>query len=566
MRFVGHCLAADVRRFWPLIAGWLFVVLGAAAIDGVRPTLAGDPRLVNVIGIAGTLLWLTELLLFFVLIALVVQAHPLVGSDAFWMTRPIPPSTLLLSKLTLFTVSIVVAPVIVEIVLMTLYHVPAKQAAFVAADMALTQAALLILLMVGAALTRNAPGFALLCGATLGVLAVALAVDVAIFMTRDDTMTPTVAVLSATDPLPRDDDPTGMYLWSVLFPAIGLAVLAVQYRARSRLRAVGLGIAGIVLASVVVDAWHWPMLQPRVISDWARDASSLRLSADPATAESRAEDLLFTRRSPWNLIRARVRLAGIQPGWSADVALLNATIQMNDGSIVPTARGGFPAAVPIDSGEEHPARRATLDLLGVRRVVESLPAKGDAPVVFVTRNGAAVDPQRAIGTYRGRFRVALIHRQIEAVLPLRAGVVHQSGAYRFVLDGIDPRRGDGAGLIARESRAVSRFERMPIPMYSFYLRNPTEGAALVGYPLDVREVPLLSRFMPFSTGFAADTSGFVAQGLMIRFSSRTGMEGDSLPIDEAWLAGAELVIVRTTHEASVQRELEMSDFDLRGRR
>ena len=33
-----------------------------------------------------------------VLIPAGVQTHPLVGSDAFWMTRPIPPGTRLVSK------------------------------------------------------------------------------------------------------------------------------------------------------------------------------------------------------------------------------------------------------------------------------------------------------------------------------------------------------------------------------------------------------------------------------------------------------------------------------------
>ena len=64
---------------------------------------------------------------------------------------------------------------------------------------------------------------------------------------------------------------------------------------------------------------------------------------------------------------------------------------------------------------------------------------------------------------------------------------------------------------------------------------------------------------------ATQTSGFIAGGLLIRFSPTSGIQGESLPIDEAWLAGAELVIVRATREGSVQRELEMSDFDVRGR-
>ena len=56
---------------------------------------------------------------------LVVQTHPLVGSDAFWMTRPIPPVTLMLSKVVLLSALFLVVRTLSDIAIMAAYDLPA---------------------------------------------------------------------------------------------------------------------------------------------------------------------------------------------------------------------------------------------------------------------------------------------------------------------------------------------------------------------------------------------------------------------------------------------------------
>src|SRR4029079_803961 len=138
------------------------------------------------------------------------------------------------------------------------------------------------------------------------------------------------------------------------------------------------------------------------------------------------DETAFGRRTPWRSIRARVHLTGIEPAWSATVALMRATIQVNDKTTLTTARRGFPAAVPIDRDEQYPTRVATQNLLGVRRLTESVPPTGESPVVFVMPDAQSRGLEAATGLYHGRFLVALTHHEIEAVLPLRAGASHQN--------------------------------------------------------------------------------------------------------------------------------------------
>ena len=96
---------------------------------------------------AAALAWVAALLLDVILVGLVVHAHPLVGSDAFWMTRPIPPVTLMLSKVVLLSALFLVVRTLSDIAIMAAYDLPAGWIARVAAESILTRSLWLLALM-----------------------------------------------------------------------------------------------------------------------------------------------------------------------------------------------------------------------------------------------------------------------------------------------------------------------------------------------------------------------------------------------------------------------------------
>jgi hypothetical protein len=161
--------------------------------------------------------------------------------------------------------------------------------------------------------------------------------------------------------------------------------------------------------------------------------------------------------------------------------------------------------------------------------------------------------------YQGRFQVRLTRHEIDATLPLQPGVAYQHGAYRFVIDDVE-RTAGAVSVFARESNAMSLFDRRPAPVIDFYLRNQRAGEAVQGAAHDVGQELLLSGFLPFSYG-VQHVSGFRARGLLIRFPANHGQE-ESFRLEDEWIDGAELVVVRATREGSVQRKLEIADFPL----
>jgi hypothetical protein len=441
--------------------------------------------------------------------------------------------------------------------LMAAYGVPAALIGEVAVETALFQTFWLVVLMTAAALTSNLTRFALLCGGALVALAVVIAAVTAILFARIDDA-PTSAGRAGME------DPTAGIVLTVLAIVACVALLAVQYRARSRIWSVPVGAAGLFLAFVVGETWPWPLLAPKVeVPPWAAGESALRLIAPGETVQVNDDIPMFSPRTAWRSASAQLRLAGVEPGWSAEVGVMDATLQLDEGIKLASAAPAYPAPVPIGD-EEHPTRGVVGRLLRAQRIVDSAPPRVESTTVFFLRDAEFSRLAPATGTYRGRFHVGLTRHDIEARLPLRPGATHNKGAYGLVIDGVQ-RTSGSISILARESNARSIFGRQPARRYDFYLRNERSGEAVLGGGQPLGEEFVFGRFLPFSAGYSEQTSGFWARGLLIRFPPGYGVEGASLSIDDDWVAGTELFVVRATREGSVERTLEIAGFPLRAR-
>ncbi len=184
MTHLGHLVRWDIRRFRALLFVWLMVVAATAALDAIWPQLASDPRTRQLVGTIGNLLALTEVLVSAVLIAQVVQAHALVGTTAFWMTRPLPAGTLLGAKLVLLGATMIAAPVVADILVMAIYQVPTADIIGVSIQTAQLWALWIGALVTAAALTPNLAKYALLIGSALVAAIVTISVLVAVAMYR----------------------------------------------------------------------------------------------------------------------------------------------------------------------------------------------------------------------------------------------------------------------------------------------------------------------------------------------------------------------------------------------
>lgn len=559
MNLALHLLRWDLRRFRLLLAVWVVLVATNAALEGVWPMLAADVATRHMVGLIANLVWLARLLLTFVLAALVVQAHPLVGTDAFWTTRPIPPGLLLASKLFLLAVMMIAAPVVADVALMIAYHVPSPEITAVAAQNALYWALWVVLIVAAAALTPSLAQFALVIGGALVAAAISIAALFSMLMYRSSREPPMAGNAEL-------NDATSWVVGIVLIVIAAVSLLAVQYRTRNRARSIAVGVAALAIAYVASSAWPWPLLAARTeMPSWTSDPSLLRLSADADTVYLDNNSFEFVQQpQDWRMVRAHVRLAGIEPGWSADIGVQDASVRVN-GNVVLTSR--VPAqliSAPIDDADGDSRAVGLRRLLNVERMAgEWHYERTQWPVVLFAKEPDIRRLAPTDGAYEGRFRVSLTHHQIEAILPLRSGAAHQNGAYRFTLDrvGLQPGR---VSINARVSDARSTFDRRPPGGFMFYLRNQQASEVVPGNEYDLRNEVSLMRVLPFGAGTASgESSGFTLRAAMIYFQPSPGAVGQQVSFDSRWIEQAELVIVRSTQAGSVERRLAIPNFPIR---
>ena len=225
MTLFTHLVAADVRRHRWLLAAWLAIVAAATLVDGTRPLLAAQPSADNPLILIDGLLGIAWVLLRVLVVVQVIHTHAVVGSTAFWLTRPIPPLLLVRAKAFLLVSALVVVPVAAEAVLMAAYGVRVGEMLRVAAETAVFATLWVALLAAPAALTRSFSRFTVV---SCGLLA-AVALYVAIGVTVSSMAPPSEAAEPQTW---GAVDYSGLFVFLVGLTAACVVVVVTQYRWR----------------------------------------------------------------------------------------------------------------------------------------------------------------------------------------------------------------------------------------------------------------------------------------------------------------------------------------------
>jgi hypothetical protein len=563
MKHLFHLVSADVRRFRLLLAVWVLIQVVDTVFRGVRPALAPDPRLGTAVELLATVLFLTRWLGMVVIVPLVVQTHPLVGSDAFWMTRPIPWRALFASKVVLLGTTFVAVPALCELALMLASRVPVAEVPYVTLQTILFQSLWLVIVMALSTTTRNLARFALVAGSVLVALVLLINIAIAV-MLRSFTDGPELTVMTGRSVA----SPTADVVMLMLLIIAAVAQLVVQYRTRSTRFSVGAGVT-IVAVSVLIML-TWPSQErPLPVPGWASQESALRLVAESQQGEFRPlEDW-----SPWNPSDGwytggvRLRLSGVEEGWLATVRLDDGTVQFDDGTTLATVGNGYSSSVPFASVDDVPLRVVMRQVLGIGRVVEGSQSSlvAEAVPAIVVKQADFEKYVGATGTYHGRFLVDLDHIAIAATLPLRPGAGFQESRRRIVIDQVVP-QAQSASIRVRQFTAATMFDSSSPPRVSFYLRNRDTDEAVAGMgghggigTSSGLGLPLLFGLSSYSAG---PGSGFSISTDSIRFPEGYRSDDHVVVISADWLSHAELVIVHTVHAGTVTRALEISGFEI----
>jgi hypothetical protein len=561
MKLLGHLVRADVRRFRMLLAGWVLIEIADTVFTGVQPLLTGDPRTSTAMGLLAMVLFFTRWLGMVVIVALVVQTHPLVGSDAFWMTRPIPPRALFASKVFLLATTFLAVPALCEVVLMAAFRVPAAEVVLVAIQTMLFQSLWVAIVMALAAITRNLARFVLVAGAVLVSLILLMSIGIAVTM-RELLEGPRLH--EVTDRVvsgPAED--VAMLL--LLIAAVAVPIV-IQYATRSTRFSAGAGVVALAGAFLIVWIWPWEG-QALPVPEWAGRESALGVIAASPTGEFRPHERWdnWNRPEDWQVGHAQLRLRGVEEGWLATARLADSTMQVDGGATLRTLGNGYSSTVPFELVDDFPNRVVMRHVLGVGRVA------GVSQGVWIAEGVPAIVVSQAdfrkysaaSGTYRGRFLLDLERVEIAATLPLQVGAEYFDRRSRVTIEGIIP-QAQAASIRVRQVIVSTMFHSKALPDLSFYLRNRDAAVAIAGSSGGMGAASVgLSLPMLYGMSYAGSSmNGFHVTGDYLRFSGSHPQE-DPVDISPEWLSRAELVIVRTVQAGSVTRTVEIPGFEIR---
>jgi hypothetical protein len=152
-----HVTKKDLRALHPLIPMWVVLTLVQTLLRTVWPplTMALDPDLTQWVEPLRSALPIMRALTFVLIVASLVHADPLVGTEAFWLTRPISRPVLFVSKLLTTLIVLALPALLAQIAPMIAFGVPPLDLMRLLSENLLYFAAGLMAVFAAAALTPN---------------------------------------------------------------------------------------------------------------------------------------------------------------------------------------------------------------------------------------------------------------------------------------------------------------------------------------------------------------------------------------------------------------------------
>lgn len=470
MALTWHILRKDLRRLrWLLLAWLLLVALGPIAM--VYAPLAvvrdgTDTAIVTLLSMFGSM---ATALLSVVITSVLVHDEPLVGSEAFWLTRPIPRTTLFASKAVLLLACIVLPSVIADETLLAMMHVPTRLLWIGAPELLLTTAAVMTLLFFLTAVTPRVlhSGVLLLCCMALVIAALFAAIAIG---------TPTHFTHIRRPRLEGSE--TAWIVGLGLFVAGLLAAIRFAYDRRLLEIATMWAAATVLVAVVIGTSWPhtWVLFGEAAIVDepWARDPrmSTLVVEPDPLRiANASYVDEIRDGKA----ILAPVRLAGLPANYSGCATTLESTFRLADDTVV---RGQRSRAMYTHAHRRTPRPGLEVDCSGANRVDTNPPGPLELwPVLLDISPEDFARVEGQTGAYHGTFEYEITHREDLGVFPVHAGAIYTADEKSLTI--LETAQTDhGCEVILRNADTRLNLARGNLSWLTYTFRQRSSGLEL----------------------------------------------------------------------------------------
>lgn len=566
MNQIIHIIKKDARRLrWGLV-GWFITVAASTAVSIAAPSMQLRGFAIGLVATQlVSLIAFVELIMTALVVSWLVHEDPLVGGEAFWITRPIDPRSLAAAKLAFAGAALVLLPLVAKFVVMAAFHVSLRDMWLATPAILLAQLAPVALLMAAAALTPSITRYILLivgAVATFVILVGAVVTGFLLFTT----------ISESSNPGPQIVDPRPTVILTTLATAITLWVVVYQYLHRRPRRAAMIGGAGLLATLILPTFWpfHFARQPEPDPGAWARDETRVTAVFDPEPVNVSDTPSDFSRRE--NLgkqLAGRVRLTGLPDDETVSgievhsrLGLADALLTSTSNTRVSVRRGATPDGIPDRLRTFQAALgRVRLTLPAFEQDYEQWPVLLRLPDQELARHAGKS------GRLTATLDFYLQHSTADQAIPLEPGQAFREETRRIEIVGID-RRVDGCTAILREIAIVPLLTPHTFAMEEFVLRNASRGEAVLGgqESFESSASSPLPFFFAVALGGGAygaggsSGAGFTVRTFAVRYPSRDSRDSTGPSIDPTWLDNAELVRIKTRYAGHVSRRLTVDDF------
>jgi hypothetical protein len=333
MTMILHLFKKDLRHCRILLGVWLLLVALQCVLLGssARP---GDLVLQGLYFTISLVVPLFQALILIVIIPLLVQEEPLVGTTGFWFTRPIAPSALLQAK-GLFAAMLVILPLLAEVAVLAVNQVTPHDIGLAVPEILLAELSLIVTIAVLAILTPNFGRFAI-AGAVLVVAS--LLVNLAITWLRL-LFHPEAVVMAAQNwSLVKSRGVAD----SLLTVVGGGAVVVHQYLTRNTARSLA-GALAVVLGTIgIAGFWPWDFLPPPPIENTGVkiDPASVKISLSSTSTYDNST--IRGVGAPQKVFNAAIEVTGLPAGCVAVPRRVHPRLSAPDGRPLPAKEPTLP--------------------------------------------------------------------------------------------------------------------------------------------------------------------------------------------------------------------------------
>lgn len=555
MSLLAHHIKKDIRHVRWLLGLWALLVLAQFVLVGMGSRAEPDDLAAQFAYQAITMMLpFLQAVLLIVIIPVLIHDEPLVGTTAFWYTRPISRSFLLWSKTLFIGIALIIFPAVVELTVMAANKVPLHDLVGIAPEILYGSLQVIVPVFALAALTLNFARFAITGVALyigLSVLYLAIYLLGLYFRGVEET-----AVQSQTLALSRSMVSGGVII------VTGAMVVAVQYLTRRTgvsYALVGLGVIGMMLVGS-----YWPVdfmkLPQEAPPQNAVDCATL--SIEVGDTSSRVSSSGRRRgREPEQIISAHMEITGLPPTLEGRITRVEGRFTIADKMVDAETNRSFSSY-----GSSRWAKRQIQALFPEMRVIGKDVTYYSSERILALPVSEYMEVMNTPGLLEGEADIAIMGLSAGHVFSLERGSRFKDGATEETIGEV--RSVPGGALVALRRSSLNRHYARHPDNWNMYAAEVLQNAEIF-YVLrnsSRGEVVIPDQDSNFGVGnIMGAIRRLSVKSLYLRFS--TGAEDSdqaepAFALDKEWLDGAELVRITRARIGNCTVSFNKENFSL----